>query len=65
MLAQKLRGYQDIDFAKIYRHFVKGKANITVKNEKLTSRIHGRPTIQYHGLRYRIGYEIQFLGWIL
>jgi len=36
MLAQKLRGFQDCDAPKIYRHFVKGKANITVKNEKLT-----------------------------
>jgi hypothetical protein len=35
-LAQKLRGFQDCDATKIYRHFVKGKANITVKNEKLT-----------------------------
>jgi len=36
MLAQKLRGFEDCDAPKIYRHFVKGKANITVKNEKLT-----------------------------
>ena len=36
MLAQKLRGFQDCDAPKIYRHFVKGKANITVKNQKLT-----------------------------
>jgi len=31
MLAQKLRGFQDCDAPKIYRHFVRGKANITVK----------------------------------
>lgn len=36
MLAQKLRGFQDCDALKIFRHFVKGKANITVKNEELT-----------------------------
>jgi len=36
MLAQKLRGFQDCDAPKIYRHFVKGKANIAVKNDKLT-----------------------------
>ncbi len=36
MLAQKLRGFEDCDAPKIFRHFVKGKANITVKNEKLT-----------------------------
>jgi len=36
MLAQKLRGFQDCDAPKICRHFVKGKANITVKDEKLT-----------------------------
>ena len=36
MLAQKLRGFQDCDAPKIYRHFIKGKANITLKNENLT-----------------------------
>jgi hypothetical protein len=36
MLAQKLRGFQDCDAPKIYRNFVKGKANITVKNGELT-----------------------------
>jgi len=36
MLAQKLRGFQDCDAPKIYRHFVKGKANLTVKNGQLT-----------------------------
>jgi len=36
MLAQKLRGFQDCDAPKIFRHFVKGKANITVKNGDLT-----------------------------
>jgi hypothetical protein len=36
MLAQKLRGFQDCDAPKIYRHFVKSKANITLRNEKLT-----------------------------
>ena len=37
MLAQKLRGFQDCDAPKIFRHFVKGKANITVKNGELTA----------------------------
>jgi transposase len=36
MLAHKLRGFQDCDAPKIYRHFVKGKANIAVKNGELT-----------------------------
>jgi len=36
MLAQKLRGFQDCDSPKIFRHFVKGKANITVTNGQLT-----------------------------
>ena len=36
MLAQRLRGFQDCDAPKIYRHFIKGKANITVKNGELT-----------------------------
>ena len=36
MLAQKLRGFQDCDAPKIYRHFVKGKANITVKDGEIT-----------------------------
>ena len=35
MFAQKLRGFQDCDAPKIYRHFIKGKANITVKNGEL------------------------------
>jgi hypothetical protein len=36
MLARRLRGFQDCDAPKIYRHFIKGKANITVKNGELT-----------------------------
>ena len=36
MLAQRLRGFQDCDAPKIYRHFIKGKANITAKNGELT-----------------------------
>ncbi|MCK4487063.1 MAG: transposase, partial [Desulfobacterales bacterium] len=36
MLAQKLRGFQDCDAPKIFRHFVKGKANITIKNSEIT-----------------------------
>ena len=36
MLAQNLRGFQDCDAPKIYRHFIKGKANITVNNAEIT-----------------------------
>ena len=36
MLAQRLRGFQDCDAPKIYRHFVKGKAKITVNSGELT-----------------------------
>lgn len=31
MLAQKLRGFEQCDAPKIYRHFVRGKANLSVK----------------------------------
>jgi hypothetical protein len=36
MLAQKLLVFQDCDAPKIYRRFIKGKANIAVKNGQLT-----------------------------
>jgi transposase len=36
MFAQKLRGFEQCDAPKIYRHFVKGKANINVKADKVT-----------------------------
>ena len=36
MFAQKLRGFEQCDAPKIYRHFIKGKANISVKADKLT-----------------------------
>ncbi len=32
MLADKLRGFEDCDAPKLYRHFIKGKGNINVKN---------------------------------
>jgi len=32
MLAQKLRGFEQCDAPKIYRHFVRGKANLNVKD---------------------------------
>ena len=32
MLAQKLRGFEDCDAPKLYRHFVKGKGVISVRN---------------------------------
>ena len=31
MLAQKLRGFEQYNAPKIYRHFVQGKANLSVK----------------------------------
>ena len=36
MLAKKLRGFQDCDAPKLFRYFVKGKADITIKNGELT-----------------------------
>ena len=36
MLAQKLRGFESCDAAKIHRLFVKGKANVTLKGNKIT-----------------------------
>ena len=36
MLAQKLRGIEDCDAPKIYRHFVRGKGKLTVTGEKIT-----------------------------
>lgn len=35
MLAQKLRGFEDCDAPKIYRNFVRGKGNITFKENEL------------------------------
>jgi hypothetical protein len=34
MLAQKLRGFEDCDAPKIYRHFVRGKGKLTVTYPK-------------------------------
>jgi transposase len=36
MLARKLRGFEDCDAAKLFRHFVRGKASVTVGRGKLT-----------------------------
>ncbi len=36
MLAQKLRGFEDCDAPKIYRHFVRGKGKLTVTGNKIT-----------------------------
>ena len=36
MFAKRLRGFQDCDAPKIYRNFVKGKANIIVKDREIT-----------------------------
>ena len=36
MLAQKLRGFEDCDAPKIYRHFVRGKGKLTVTGKKIT-----------------------------
>lgn len=36
MLAQKLRGFEDCDAPKLFRHFVKGKGSIEVQNGNVT-----------------------------
>jgi hypothetical protein len=36
MLARKLRGFEDCDAPKLFRHFVKGKATIEVQNGNVT-----------------------------
>jgi hypothetical protein len=36
MLAQKLRGFENCDAPKIYRHFVKGKARIKIQGDQLS-----------------------------
>jgi hypothetical protein len=36
MLAQKLRGFESCDAAKIHRLFVKGKGNVILKGNKIT-----------------------------
>ena len=35
MLAQKLRGFEHCDAAKIYRHFVKGKGQVSLEDDRL------------------------------
>ena len=32
MLARKLRGFENCDASKIYKHFIQGKGNIEIKN---------------------------------
>jgi hypothetical protein len=36
MLAKKLRGFENCDASKIYRHFVKGKGKVSLDGQKLT-----------------------------
>jgi len=36
MLAKRLRGFEDCDAPKIYRHFVRGKGTVSVKNKTVT-----------------------------
>jgi len=36
MLAKKLRGFENCDAPKIYRHFVRGKGTVSIKNKILT-----------------------------
>jgi transposase len=33
MLAQKLRGFEDCDAPKLYRHFIRGKATVAIKDQ--------------------------------
>ncbi|MBW1821977.1 MAG: transposase [Deltaproteobacteria bacterium] len=35
MLAQKLRGFEQCDAPKLYRHFIRGKANVKVKSDEI------------------------------
>ncbi len=36
MLANKLRGFEDCDAAKVYRHFVKGKGQVNLSGDRIT-----------------------------
>jgi len=36
MLARKLRGFEDCDAPKLYRHFVRGKGSVSVKGSQVT-----------------------------
>src|SRR3990170_6564248 len=36
MLAKKLRGFEDCDAHKLYRHFVRGKGTISIRNQTVT-----------------------------
>ena len=36
MLAHKLRGFEDCDAPKLYRHFVRGKGTISVRGDTVT-----------------------------
>jgi transposase len=36
LLARQLRGFEDCDAPKLYRHFVRGKATVAVKHHRLT-----------------------------
>jgi len=36
MLAKKLRGFEDCDAPKLYRHFVRGKGTISIRNHTVT-----------------------------
>ena len=36
MFAKKLRGFEDCDAPKLYRHFVRGKGSISIKNQTVT-----------------------------
>lgn len=36
MLAQKLRGFESCDAPKLYRHFVKGKGSVTIREKTVT-----------------------------
>jgi hypothetical protein len=36
MLGQKLRGFEQCDAAKLYRHFIKGQGNLSVRDGTVT-----------------------------
>jgi len=54
MLVQKLRGFQNCDASKIFRHFVKGKAKYNWVKRKTNRHVSRRPTIQYYRLCHGI-----------
>ena len=64
MLAQKLRGFESCDAAKLHRLFVKGKGNVILKDNKITVIYPERRTTRYCDLYLGIIYPKHFRGWM-